>query len=167
MNVLKRHHNSSETAGVVIHNMAWVYDLGCYLVGMGLRFRRNTIQLAQLKSGERVLDVGCGTGVLTRLVAEEVGNEGEVMADRNSSEWRHDQCGAWIKRDAYEQEHSDYGWTIRNMMPGENEKLEGMHPFHYQNVYDLASNKPQCKVTADRTGIQPTQQIDDPRNKPV
>ena len=62
-----------------MHHMAWAYDLGCYLVGMGTRFRRKTLQLAQLQSGEHVLDVGCGTGVLTRLAAEEVGNDGEVL----------------------------------------------------------------------------------------
>ena len=79
MNILKRQDNNPETTGIVMHHMAWAYDLGCYLVGMGTRFRRKTLQLAQLQSGEHVLDVGCGTGVLTRLAAEEVGNDGEVL----------------------------------------------------------------------------------------
>lgn len=69
-----------------MHHMAWAYDLGCYLVGMGARFRRKTLQLAQLQSGEHVLDVGCGTGVLTRLAAEEVGSEGEVLGIDASAE---------------------------------------------------------------------------------
>lgn len=78
MNILKRQDNNPETKGIVMHHMVWAYDLGCYLVGMGARFRRKILQLAQLRSGEHVLDVGCGTGVLTRLAAEEVGSEGEV-----------------------------------------------------------------------------------------
>lgn len=86
MNILKRQDSNPETTGIVMHHMAWAYDLGCYLVGMGSRFRRKTLQLAQLQSGEHVLDVGCGTGVLTRLAAEEVGNDGEVLGIDASAE---------------------------------------------------------------------------------
>lgn len=120
MNVLKRHHNSSETAGIVIHYMAWVYDLGCYLVGMGPHFRRNTLQLAQLSLGERVLDVGCGTGVLTRLAAEEVGNEGEVMGIDPSAEMiqvaKH--CAAKV------QSKADFQQGVIESLPFEDEKFD-------------------------------------------
>jgi len=75
--------------GVVMHHMAWAYDLGCYLIGMGSRFRREILQFAQLRTGERVLDVGCGTGVLTRLAAKVVGNEGEVIGVDPSEEMIH------------------------------------------------------------------------------
>lgn len=86
MNIINRHDIKPETKGVVIHHMAWVYDLGCYLVGMGARFRHETLQFAQLKPGDCVLDVGCGTGVLTRLAAELVGSEGEVVGIDPSEE---------------------------------------------------------------------------------
>ena len=69
-----------------MHHMVWAYDLGCYLVGMGARFRRKTLQFAQLLPGEHVLDVGCGSGVLTRLAAEEVGSDGEVIGIDPSAE---------------------------------------------------------------------------------
>lgn len=86
MNILKRHDSNPKTKGIVMHHTAWVYDLGCYFIGMGSRFRRKTLQFAQLQSGEHVLDVGCGTGVLTRLAAEEVGNDSEVIGIDASAE---------------------------------------------------------------------------------
>ena len=39
---------------------------------------RNLIQVADLKPGERVLDVGCGTGIVAREVAERLGGSGTV-----------------------------------------------------------------------------------------
>lgn len=86
MNILKRHDSHPETKGIVMHHIAWAYDLGCNLVGMGSRFRRKTLQFAQLLPGEHVLDIGCGTGVLTRLAAKRVENDGEVIGIDPSAE---------------------------------------------------------------------------------
>jgi ubiquinone/menaquinone biosynthesis C-methylase UbiE len=65
-----------ETRGVTIDWLAPVYDQMCLLMGLGLAMRCRTLALAELERGERVLDVGCGTGVLTRLAAEAVGPGG-------------------------------------------------------------------------------------------
>lgn len=54
------------------------YDVGCAAIGMGKRFRQETLRHARLHSGERALDVGCGTGVLTCMTAEVVGSTGSV-----------------------------------------------------------------------------------------
>ena len=51
------------------HPLTRFYDLGCALLGYGSGFRRWLIELADLKPGERVLDLGCGTGVLAEWIA--------------------------------------------------------------------------------------------------
>ena len=59
---------------------AWLYDyvVGFLTLGREQAMRRMTIDLAQLQPGELVLDVGCGTGALTRLARERVGETGKV-----------------------------------------------------------------------------------------
>lgn len=68
-----------ETRGAVMNWQAPFYDWGCRAVGLGRNFRDETLRHAALTSGERVLDVGCGTGVLTRLAAQTVGPSGHAV----------------------------------------------------------------------------------------
>lgn len=67
------------TRGKLLEWLAPGYDWGCPKIGFGLTFRSTTLRYAGLKAGEHVLDVGCGTGVLTRLAAEVVGPTGVVI----------------------------------------------------------------------------------------
>lgn len=67
------------TRGMLMDWAAPFYDLGCRLIGLGPRFRAWTLNQARLRPGERVLDVGCGTGVLTRLAAAAVGPAGQAV----------------------------------------------------------------------------------------
>lgn len=68
-----------QTRGVTLGWAAPIYDWYCPRLGLGDRFRRETLRHAGLVQGERVLDVGCGTGVLTRLAAEAVAAAGQVI----------------------------------------------------------------------------------------
>lgn len=99
-------------------------------------------------------------------IVQQVWEHGRAVSDRDSDEWRKDQCGAWIRRDAYNQMQSDFGWKIHSILPGNN-SLDHLRPFHHQNSMFAPNGQVQCHMTADRTGVNPTAYINDPSNRPV
>lgn len=66
------------THGMTLNWVAPIYDWYCPKLGMNLTFRQETLRHAALRPGESVLEVGCGTGVLSRLAAQIVGTSGYV-----------------------------------------------------------------------------------------
>ena len=73
-----------EKKGIALKSIARVYDL-CVPTEKG-RFRQKQINLVALRRGERVLDVGCGTGSLCILAKKQVGEDGKVVGVDLSSE---------------------------------------------------------------------------------
>ncbi len=71
--------SAPQTKGRTI-TWAWLYDyvVGFLSLGREQAMRRMTVDLVQLQPGESVLDVGCGTGALTRLAKARVGETGRV-----------------------------------------------------------------------------------------
>jgi demethylmenaquinone methyltransferase/2-methoxy-6-polyprenyl-1,4-benzoquinol methylase/phosphoethanolamine N-methyltransferase len=71
--------SAPQTTGNVIH---WAGRYGAVVqilaLGQAGRLRRKSIEFAQIMPGERVLDVGCGTGDLTLLAQERAGSTGQV-----------------------------------------------------------------------------------------
>src|SRR5713226_6292615 len=67
------------TTGIVIHR-AFLYDLFVWLVSLGKEpaYREKALDLARLKPGEAVLDIGCGTGTLAIAAKRRVGPAGRV-----------------------------------------------------------------------------------------
>lgn len=82
-------HNSPtlETRGQTIP-WASFYDRIVKLASLGKEksFRNKTVALAQVKPGETVLDVGCGTGSLTLAAKQQVGSTGKVYGTDASPE---------------------------------------------------------------------------------
>jgi ubiquinone/menaquinone biosynthesis C-methylase UbiE len=71
---------STATTGLLIRTPRR-YDLGLWLSSWGRegRFRDEEVRRARIRPGERVLDVGCGTGSLAIAAARVVGPGGSVV----------------------------------------------------------------------------------------
>jgi ubiquinone/menaquinone biosynthesis C-methylase UbiE len=71
--------NGPETTGLTLH-WAPQYDFFTSLMGLGVNQAnsRMVIELAKIKPGDKVLDVGCGTGSLTLTAISYAGTSGEV-----------------------------------------------------------------------------------------
>lgn len=50
-----------------------------FVPAIGAPMAANLIRIAALRPGERVLDVACGTGVVTRIASQQVGDSGTVI----------------------------------------------------------------------------------------
>ncbi|MCH7999721.1 MAG: class I SAM-dependent methyltransferase [Chloroflexi bacterium] len=70
-----------ETKGSTIRSWARFYDAVGWLMtfGKASAMRKETVALAQPAAGEKVLDVGCGTGTLAIAMRAKVGPGGEVV----------------------------------------------------------------------------------------
>ncbi len=68
-----------ETKGITLHN-ASRYDIHTNLMGLGVNGSnsRMVVEMAKLQQGNKVLDVGCGTGNLTLTAKKYVGASGSV-----------------------------------------------------------------------------------------
>ncbi len=66
--------------GMVLHSPR-LYDLLVFIATRGREraFRQKVLDLARLKPGEEVLDVGCGTGTLAIATKRRVGRDGKVF----------------------------------------------------------------------------------------
>jgi ubiquinone/menaquinone biosynthesis C-methylase UbiE len=78
-NMETQHARDATTSGHVLH-WAHAYDLFANVVTLGraAAMREQTIELAELRPGERALEVGCGTGEVAQRARVRVGAGGYV-----------------------------------------------------------------------------------------
>jgi ubiquinone/menaquinone biosynthesis C-methylase UbiE len=72
-------HHTDDRVGLVLHNPIR-YDFRVWLTTRGRegKFRRTLVELAGVKPGDSVLDIGCGTGSLAIEAGKTVGPTGSV-----------------------------------------------------------------------------------------
>jgi len=97
-----KHDEAPQTKGRTIRWWARFYDAASWLMSLGRapEIRRMTLEMAALRPGESVLDVGCGTGSLALAAKELAGSEGSVRGIDASPEMIEQARGKAAKRGA-------------------------------------------------------------------
>lgn len=99
-------------------------------------------------------------------IVNEVWEKARVLPDCDPATWRQDACGAWIRREQFGDDESEYGWRIEKIAPEAGAAVELLRPFHWRNRYDIANRRAACDTTADRSKVPAGERIEgEPRNK--
>lgn len=74
--------DSVPTRGRTLDHAAGVYDFfePILLLGKQAEYDAKIVSLLELEKSDRVLDLGCGTGVLTRMIADQLDSEAEGVS---------------------------------------------------------------------------------------
>lgn len=96
-----------------------------------------------------------------------VWEHGRVMPEADSTLWRQDACGAWMRRDCFGRGNSEFGWKIEKVASGQEDSAAVLRPFNVRNSYDIANGRPHCCATADRSSVPAEKYARPPRNRSV
>lgn len=98
-------------------------------------------------------------------LVQQVWERARAYSEIDSGMWREDECGAWICRDHYGRDDSEFGWKIVNISAGAGDGAENLRPLHHSNSYDVANRKHQRHVVADRTAMPVFEHNFEPKNR--
>ena len=85
-----------------------------------------------------------------------VWGKGQTVTSNKPSEFRKDECGAWIYRPAYGNRESQYGWEIDHIKPvdhgGSDQLISNLRPLQWGNNSSRGSDRRlDCVITANGT----------------
>jgi ubiquinone/menaquinone biosynthesis C-methylase UbiE len=73
------HHHDHDAGGVITHPRAYELFANAWFLGQRARVFDRLVTASGAQPGERVLDIGCGTGYFSRHIAPVVGPDGTVV----------------------------------------------------------------------------------------
>lgn len=103
-------------------------------------------------------------GRLDSALVNRVWKQARATAELDPEEWRQDQCGAWIRRDHYDNAASEFGWRILDVVPDHPGDPETLRAFHILNTFNVAQGQPVCRTRADRRAVAAGTAAAEPRN---
>ena len=80
-----------------------------------------------------------------------VWEKGKTVSNNNPTEWRKDECGAWIARNHYGNRSSQYGWEIDHISPGGSDAVGNLRPLQWENNVNKSDGRLKCNVTSSGT----------------
>lgn len=71
-----------------------------------------------------------------------------TIPGHSPSEWRKDECGAWIHYSDYGDRESPFGWEIDHISPEGPTVLFNLRPLNWKNNTQKRGKSPVCLTTA-------------------
>lgn len=81
-----------------------------------------------------------------------VWNKARAVDNYDSSTWRQDKCGAWMKFQFYGNRQSSLGWEIDHIIPkdrGGSDNLTNLRPLQWENNAAKSDGQLRCAVTSE------------------
>ncbi|MBS1188836.1 MAG: hypothetical protein H6R10_628 [Rhodocyclaceae bacterium] len=100
-------------------------------------------------------------------MVQQVWDKARANADQNPDTWRRDECGAWIRREHYGRQDSEFGWRIENVSVGGPNTVDNLRALNCANSYDRANGRAHCRLAADLSNIPAPERVFEPRNRPA
>lgn len=104
------------------------------------------------------------SGRLDAALVNRVWEQARATPEFDPDEWRQDQCGAWIRRDQYDNAASEFGWRILDVVPDHPGDPETLRAFHTLNTFNVAQRRPVCRTRADRRAVAAGTDVVEPHN---